>query len=462
MDNLYPMEMWEYDQRIRFEWIDIFATVGTAVLILIFSFLFQSRKLKLDKSYKHYMTGLAAKMAGTFFFCSIYLFYYKGGDTVSYFESTMAMVNLFYKDPSKYIEVMLSPPSVETRSLFDDKTGFPYSYMFFDSHTFMVIKITSIFSLLTSKSYFLTSLLISYLSYFSIWKLFLMFRDYAPEIESKLAWAILYFPSPLFWGGGISKDTYTYMATAMFIFSAHKFFILKKREIGSVILMALASWLIINIKPYIFIVLFPGGLLWIFYDKLQRVNSKFVSYIIFPIIIAGILGLSFYVLNSLGGSMSKFSLERAFETAAVTNHDLKQSYYGGSSFDIGDFDGTFNGMIRLFLPALNAGLFRPYFLIDGTSIVILLAGLENLFLLGFVLYIIFTTKLKGALKIIVANPIILFCVIFSILFGFMIGLTTSNFGALVRFKIPLVPYFVSALFLIDYCYKQIKKRDIFF
>ena len=38
MDTLYPFEMWEYDQRIKFEWIDIFATVGTAVLILIFSF----------------------------------------------------------------------------------------------------------------------------------------------------------------------------------------------------------------------------------------------------------------------------------------------------------------------------------------------------------------------------------------------------------------------------------------
>jgi len=107
-------------------------------------------------------------------------------------------------------------------------------------------------------------------------------------------------------------------------------------------------------------------------------------------------------------------------------------------------------------------LFRPYLLIDGTSIVILLAGLENLFLLGFVLYIVFYTKLKGALKIIAANPIILFCIIFSILFGFMIGLTTSNFGALVRFKIPLVPYFVSALLLIDYYYKDIKKRDVFF
>jgi hypothetical protein len=32
----------------------------------------------------------------------------------------------------------------------------------------------------------------------------------------------------------------------------------------------------------------------------------------------------------------------------------------------------------------------------------------------------------------------------------MIGLTTSNFGALVRFKIPLLPFFCTALFMIEY------------
>lgn len=461
MIDLVPRELWEYDQKVRFEWLDVFATVATAVLILILSFLYQSRKLKVDPSYKFYMTGLAAKMFGTFFFCSIYLFYYNGGDTISYFESSMAMVNLFYKDPQKYIEVMISTPSAEIRSLFDDKTGYPYAYMFFDSHTFMVIKLTSVFSILTSKSYFLTSLLVSYLAYFGTWKLFQTFRSYAPEIEKKLAWAILFFPSPLFWGGGVSKDTFTYMATALFVYSAHRLFILKKREAASVVLVLVSSWLIVSIKPYIFLVLFPGGLLWIFYDKLTRVKSAFISFIVFPIMIISVTILSFYVLSSIGGSMSKFSIDRAFQTAAVTNYDLKQSYYGGSSFDIGDYDGTISGLFKLFFPALNAGLFRPY-IWEGGSIVILLAGLENLFLLGFSLLILYKTKVKGAFKIITKNPIILFCIIFSILFAFMIGLTTSNFGALVRFKIPLIPYFVAALFLIEYFYEREKKTNYFF
>ncbi len=447
MDDFIPRDMWEYEQRIRVEWLDLFGTSVMAMILIFIGFLYQNRKAVKDKAYKFYLRGMAAKFFGTIFFCCIYIFYYGGGDTTTYFESSMALANLFYFDPSKYFEVMLSSPSPEIRSLFTDKTGYPYSYMFYDSHTFMVIKLTSVFTIITFKSYFLTSLFISYLSYFSIWKLFLTFRQYAPEIEEKLAWAVLYFPSTLFWAGGVSKDTFTYMGTALFVYCAHQFFILKKRKPLTVLLLLVSSWLILSIKPYIFIVLFPGGLLWIFFGKFAQIRNKFVAFVLFPVMVVAISGISYLVLTSLSSSMDKFSLDKAFETAAVTNNDLKQDYYGGASFDIGSFDGSAGDAIKLIFPAINAGLFRPYIL-EGRSPVLLLAGLENAFLLLFTIYVIYKTKPKKFFGIIAKNPLLLFCMIYSVLFAYMIGITTSNFGALVRFKIPLIPFYVSALFII--------------
>lgn len=447
MNELVGRDLWEYDQKVRVEWLDIFATCSAAILILFFALLYQNRKSIKNPGYKFYLNGFAAKIFGTLFFCSIYVFYYGGGDTIAYFESSMAMANLFYQSPAKYFEVLFSAPSVELRSLFSDKTGYPYAYLFYESHTFMVIKLTSIVTVLTNKSYFLSSLIISSVSYFGIWKLYLTFRQYVPEIEDKLAWAILYFPSPLFWAGGVSKDTYTYMGTALFVYCAHEFFILKKRKPIVVVLLLFSSWLILSIKPYIFIVLFPGGLLWIFYDKLTKIRNPFVSFILFPIMIAVISALSYFVLTSLSSSMDKFSVDKAFETAAVTNNDLKQDYYGGSSFDIGSFDGSAADALKLTFPAINAGLFRPA-IFEARSLVLLLAGLENTFLLLFTLYVIYKAKPKVFFGIISKNPLLLFCIIYSILFAYMIGITTSNFGALVRFKIPLIPFYVSALFII--------------
>ena len=49
---------------------------------------------------------------------------------------------------------------------------------------------------------------------------------------------------------------------------------------------------------------------------------------------------------------------------------------------------------------------------------------------------------------------VLVCILFALLFGFTIGISTPNFGALVRFKIPLVPFYVVGLYVIDLLNRQ--------
>jgi hypothetical protein len=47
-----------------------------------------------------------------------------------------------------------------------------------------------------------------------------------------------------------------------------------------------------------------------------------------------------------------------------------------------------------------------------------------------------------------SDPVIIFCFVFSIFFGGLIGMTTINFGALNRYKIPCIPFFLVMLFLV--------------
>ncbi len=46
---------------------------------------------------------------------------------------------------------------------------------------------------------------------------------------------------------------------------------------------------------------------------------------------------------------------------------------------------------------------------------------------------------------------------FAIVLSFFIGLTTANFGALVRYRIPLLPFFV---FMLLYVYETKRKRKM--
>jgi thioredoxin len=49
---------------------------------------------------------------------------------------------------------------------------------------------------------------------------------------------------------------------------------------------------------------------------------------------------------------------------------------------------------------------------------------------------------------VVNAPDVVFLLVFSLTFAFAVGVSTFNFGTLVRYKIPLLPYFLIALGLI--------------
>jgi hypothetical protein len=46
--------------------------------------------------------------------------------------------------------------------------------------------------------------------------------------------------------------------------------------------------------------------------------------------------------------------------------------------------------------------------------------------------------------------------IFTLIFAYAIGLTSANFGTLVRYKIPCMPFYLMGLYMIQYVAKRQK------
>jgi len=53
-------------------------------------------------------------------------------------------------------------------------------------------------------------------------------------------------------------------------------------------------------------------------------------------------------------------------------------------------------------------------------------------------------------KYIFSKPMVMFLFVFAVFFAFAVGLTTSNFGSLVRYKIPCLPFLLASLYMIRY------------
>jgi hypothetical protein len=440
----FTIEMWEYLLLPFYLFV-----------ILLISIRTRNKNIASQPNYKYYIPGLFAKLGGSVLFCMIYIYYYKGGDTTAYYESAIAFANLFQKNYVTFFEVLFGENSLEHLTLFDKDTGAPLSYMYYDTQTLMVIRVISPLMLLSFKSYLLCTILLSWLSYFGIWRLFLLFSDYYKPLTRQFAIAVLFIPSVIFWGSGILKDTITLSATCWFVYGVYRVFVKKKNRLTYTIVFLLAAYFIVSIKPYIFITLLPGTLFWIFYERLLKIKNKAMLALYMPMIyLVSIVGGAF-ILSKLGSSMSKFSLDKVLMTAAVTQQDLKQGYYSSNYFDIGEFDPSVSGILSKAPVAITAGLFRP-FLWDSGNVVMLFSALENTFILGITVLLLLRIKIGRMFKIIFRNPLLLFALSYSILFSFSVGLTTSNFGALVRFKIPFLPFFVCSLFILSYFMKNKK------
>ena len=107
--------------------------------------------------------------------------------------------------------------------------------------------------------------------------------------------------------------------------------------------------------------------------------------------------------------------------------------------------------------ALTAGLFRP-FLWEARTPFMLLSGVENFFLLVLSLLVLFKMRLN-LFRVFIDDAFLLSLALFVVAFGFFIGLTIANFGALVRYRIILLPFLVIILFRLRYLYKKAEEDD---
>ncbi|MFA6924097.1 MAG: hypothetical protein WC223_07560 [Bacteroidales bacterium] len=420
-------------------------------LTVIYAVAKSIERKNIDKNhlYKYFVSGLFVKIFGGIAFCLIFhLYYHEQGDTFTYFRSSEALVNLMFKNFYRFFLVFTGDSSWETYSYFDITTSWPIYYAQ-DFQTFAVIRFLSPVTCLAFKNYYTTTILLDVLTYFGMWKLYTIFCKINPSLYKQFAIAVLFVPSVTFWGSGILKDSFTISFACLYTHNFYRIFIERKKLFINILGLVLAVYVIISIKPYIFLALMPGSIIWLSFNRLKSIKSRFLKVLIGPFII----GIGFFatstLLSGLSSKMGTYSsMDKIVEKAQKTQQDLiRGEQYGSNYYNIGEFDGSMQSMLTKAPVAITAGLFRP-FLWEARNPVMIISALENTVMLIFVLMVLFKVGPFRTISIISSEPILIFSFLFAIFFAFSVGLTTANFGALVRYRIPAIPFFVAGLFIL--------------
>lgn len=411
-------------------------------LILIYGLALYYRGIFLRNSplRKYFIPALSVKLVGAVSLTLVYVYYYGYGDTNSYYVGGSVIYNEFYDGNGldSFFDI-----DVFRKASINQRTNI---YSLIQPANYMVMRITGLLSLICFNSFLSISLLFGFLSFFGMWAMFKVFYKIEPKLKKEFAIACLFFPSVFFWGSGILKDTITLTSLGWVFYFSHKIFILKKITPKNILSIVFFSFLIISIKFYIFLSFSPVLVLWFFLELKHKIKNKLIRAIAGPtLLIIGIF-VALYTIN-IYFEQANTSYDELVELSEYQKSAL-ESTQSGSKYEIESFDGSIGSFLTILPQSVIISLYRP-FIWEVRNPFMLLSALECSYLI-FLTFIGFKNGLSSFLKAFNNYRILLPILLFTLFFAFGVGLTSGNFGTLVRYRIPIQPFFLAFLFLLNY------------
>jgi hypothetical protein len=440
----------------------------------------------------------------------IYTYYYTDrstADIFKYFDDSKVMFDALRQKPADFIRLMtgIGNDTPHFDIYYSQMHNWVRQYesnLYNDSHT--IIRMNAFFRIFSFGYYQVHAIFLCFLSLSGLVALYKSFA-YALTGRKKLAIACIFlFPSVLFWGSGVLKEGIIFFGLGMLIY--HWFRLLYKQfSFYSLLWVVFSFAVLLATKFYILVSIVPG-LLYIAWIALGGRNRLVLKFLVVMSVYAGLgLGVKYFLpaydplqvlvikqqdFTSLakGGALLRTDTAIVYLTLEQRTADLEEidhtkTYHirtgtrfcywhdynadadtlfgqqtknntlftmendiprSGSLIHLNPLKPTVASFLRNTPMALVNSLFRPFPNEAGRPLLIGPA-VEIIFYTGFILCCLLYRRRSGAYW-----EYMYFCLSFVFILFLITGLTTPVLGALVRYKVPGIPFLALAfLFILD-------------
>lgn len=415
-------------------------------LIIIYLIVRKWRKRYDNTPVKKYIyPALLCRMTGCIVLSLILNFYYGYGDTFSYFTGAHEIWNAFIHSPKIAWEIITTAPNNYSGEAMeyalhsgDPNLAFSYYAMF---------RISGIIGLLCFGSYLPIALVLSLLSFWGTWMIFIVFEEEFPQLRKAIAVSTLFIPSVIIWTTGILKEPLCMFALGLCFYSFHN--ILKGRnKKNNILYFILGSVILLILKDYIFYLFAVAAVVWSYKTFIGSINATLLKLTIKIFIYVAFLSTIIYFLNTDSNYIQNFAAEyfKRIENLQTVMTTINADYNSGSGYALPTNDFSGFGLFKSFMLSINVSLFRPY-LWECNNFLMVLNFLESFATMLFIIFILFKPGIVNIYRNL-KKPVLLFSFIFSILMAALVGFASFNFGTLIRYKTPFEPFFFTLLVII--------------
>lgn len=404
---------------------------------------------KLGLAPKWLLLLFATKIIAAYAIVGVYQIAYddhQKSDVFKYYYGGLALYSAIEDNPVDYFKMVSGICADEPQlEYYYDKADHWYKAWNYgllnDNRT--VIRYNAILDLFTQGNLWLNLIISAFIAFCGAYFLALAMLGFCNGKRWIAVVSAFLVPSVLFWSSGMMKECIVMFSVGLLVFSwtalCRKFTVLK------LLIVIASAWLLFLAKFYVLLAMLPGMLMFAMPSKLGMKKLLVSSAVVFALVVT---------LFFFSGSIFGYDL---VDTIVKKQHDFvnmvnTEANYSGSNIEIKELEPTFVGFVSCLVPAYINTLFRP-FVTEADSFIKLVCCAENLLFLLLFLYMCIRFKPIDNNQF----RFILFTLCFMLVLYALIGMTTPNLGALVRYKIPVMPFLLCSMLMCTN-FERLKKR----
>lgn len=378
----------------------------TAILCVLLTIVLFERKKENFLLKDHFYYALIVKLGAGIAVGCLYHFYYVSGDTLSYFH-----------DAGKALDVLVIDVETGIRFLLFGKVDTMELIYANQPRALFFVRLITPLIMITGKSYWGLTLLISLCSFIITWLL-------ANRLASKfnvsfivVSIALFYFPEVVFWSSGVLKESLSLLFQYALLLLVIEF--ITNRKIIYVFYFMLTAYLLYRLKFYVAAVYLPFLISYVVAEIVSKKKElvfmfSFLCFVFVATIINPHLSIS-TVLNQLFLNMER----------TIANSETDK-------FIVLPFDGSIVSFFKS-IPLALSSLIRPFLWEAKGTLLFCFSLLKLDLLIGFVLALIWGMRLNYEAKLIL---------FYSVIMIVLLAIASPNFGTLSRYSVSYLPFFM--------------------
>ncbi len=368
----------------------------------------------------------------------IYTNYYPDrstADIFKYFDDAVVLFDSLHQSVGDFLKILfgLNCDTPEMFHYFENTNHWTriYEYApFLDNR--LIIRTNMVLMFVSAQNIAVHYVFANFISFFGC---ILIYKTFEKMFGKSILCFILIFlmPSTLLWTAGILKECLVIFALGCFVYG---FFNLTKHiSVSDIIFCTIGLLLLVVLKIYVLVALCPALMAFVI-NKKKIFWKPIIAYI--AVCILGIL-----CIGMLDFGLHKLPFFESFAGKRTDAINTAELYNAQSIIPINSFASTPWNFLKETPMAIWNAIALPY-IWNFKGILQFVPALESLlFFVLVALVILFYKKPEESQK-----NFIWFCIFFSIIMIWEIGISTAVVGGIVRYKIPIFPFLYTTLALL--------------